>query len=106
MLYLSQSNLDMVLAILDKYVPDKDVWAYGSRVTGKHHEGSDLDLVVIDPKDPQKRLTNLFALREAFSESNVSILVDVMDWAIIPESFQNEIKRQYVSIQSASNKPS
>lgn len=36
----------MVETLLHKYVPDAEVWAYGSRVNGESHEGSDLDLVL------------------------------------------------------------
>ena len=32
-------------------------------------------------------------LRDAFSESNLPILVDVLDWAQIPDSFRQEIIR-------------
>ena len=32
-------------ALLRQHVPGVEVWAYGSRVTGESHEGSDLDLV-------------------------------------------------------------
>jgi predicted nucleotidyltransferase len=41
--------LDKVRAILRQYVPDYDVWAYGSRVRGGAFEASDLDLVVRNP---------------------------------------------------------
>ena len=64
-------------------------WAYDSRVNGNAHEGSDLDLAVINP---------LLQLREALSDSNLPILVDVMDWARIPEAFQKEIKKNYMVV--------
>ena len=36
---------DQIEALLREHVPGVEVWAYGSRVTGKSHKGSDLDLV-------------------------------------------------------------
>ena len=33
-------------ALLRKHVPDAKVWAHGSRVNGRSHDGSDLDLVL------------------------------------------------------------
>ncbi|MCY3777616.1 MAG: nucleotidyltransferase domain-containing protein, partial [Candidatus Aminicenantes bacterium] len=36
-------------ALLREHVPDVEVWAYGSRVNGQSHEGSDLDLVLRSP---------------------------------------------------------
>jgi predicted nucleotidyltransferase len=38
----------MVQQILATLLPEAEIIAYGSRVTGTAHEGSDLDLVVGD----------------------------------------------------------
>jgi uncharacterized protein len=96
---LSDRYLEMVRAILHQHVPDYDVWAYGSRVTGGAFEASDFDLVVRHPVNPHQVCEKLFDLREAFVESNLPIRVDVMDWARIPESFHHEIERGYVVVQ-------
>jgi predicted nucleotidyltransferase len=93
MLDLKPEYLKIVKEILLAYVPNSTVWAYGSRVNGHAHEGSDLDLVVINPQDSTVSHKNISALREAFSESNLPILVDVVDWAQIPGEFQEEIKQ-------------
>lgn len=72
-----------------------EVWAYGSRVNGKAHSGSDLDLVIrsIDLKPiPINILSNLV---NKIKESNIPILVELRDWARIPVSFQQNIERQY-----------
>jgi uncharacterized protein len=98
---LPDRYLAMVREILRRYVPEYDVWAYGSRVTGGAFEASDLDLVVRHPADPHQVCDRLFDLREAFVESNVPIRVDVMDWARIPESFHREIECGYVVVQRA-----
>ena len=41
---------------------------------------------------------DLWELREDFSESEIPILVDVFDWARIPEEFRSEIARSHVVI--------
>ena len=41
----------------------------------------------------------LYDLKEAFSESNLPIRVDIMDWARIPVSFHREIERAHVVVQ-------
>lgn len=88
--------------LLAKYAPDYDVWAYGSRVTGRYHEASDLDLVLIHPTCPEsKACDNLFALREALQESNIPISVDVMDWASVPPEFHLQINRCKVKLFDA-----
>jgi len=41
---------------------------------------------------------NLGNVRDAFSESNLPILVDILDWARIPGSFREEIERTGVVV--------
>lgn len=96
---LPQKYLERVKAILRTHVPHAEVWAYGSRVTGVSHAASDLDLVLRNPQNLNEETTTLSALKEAFSESNLPIRVDVMDWARIPASFHSEIERGHVVVQ-------
>ena len=88
----------MLEAMLSEHVPDAEIWAYGSRVNGQSHDGSDLDLVVrgagLEPLGVE-----LLNLKEAVQESNLPILVQIHDWARLPESFHHEIERDYVVVQ-------
>lgn len=87
--------------ILSQFVPNEEVWAYGSRVDGSGHELSDLDLVVRHPADlKQKQAGVLDELKEAFTESNLPFLVDVHDWARLPATFWANIEAQHVVIQN------
>ena len=90
---------DQVEALLREHVPGVEVWAYGSRVSGRSHEGSDLDLVLRGPGLKRVDSGQLAGLIEALEESNVPILVQTYDWARLPESFHREIEREYVVIQ-------
>jgi predicted nucleotidyltransferase len=96
---LPPRHLQEVLKLLRIYVPEKQVWAYGSRVTGSGHEASDLDLVLLDPLDMQAPTSAIYDLKEAFVDSNLPIRVDVMDWARIPATFHREIERAHVLLQ-------
>ena len=97
---LGRERLEMIRRVLASHVPASEVWAYGSRVTGQAHDGSDLDLVVRDPIDPARPQKRLAELREAFSESDLPILVDVFDWARLPDDFRREIERAHVVVWS------
>ena len=90
--------LDIIRRMLAEHIPEAEVIAYGSRVTGTAHEGSDLDLVTRNPLNPLLPVRNLGTVRDAFSESNLPILVDILDWARIPDSFRKEIERTGVVI--------
>jgi predicted nucleotidyltransferase len=100
-LNLTPDHLRVLLEVLKKHAPGAEVWAYGSRVNGSGHDGSDLDLVARNPAgldQPQKRLGSL---RSALDESNLPMLVDVLDWARIPESFRREIDREHVIVRAS-----
>ena len=90
-------------ALLRKYVPDVEVWAYGSRVNGESHEGSDLDLVLRGP-NLQPLGAEYLDLIEALEKSNIPILVQAHDWTRLPESFHKEIERDYAVVQDAWDK--
>ena len=92
--------LEIIRHILAAHLPEAEVIAYGSRVTGTGHEGSDLDLVVRNRHDSLMPVGNLGKVREAFSESKLPILVDILDWARIPDSFREEIERVGVVVRS------
>ena len=96
MLDLEPAYLTELQAILKKYMPNKIIWAYGSRVKGKAHSGSDLDLTIIDPDGVNIPPQQIYALKNAIEESNLPILVDVLDWTLLPEAFQKEIEKEHV----------
>ena len=89
----------MVEKLLQEYLPSMTVWAYGSRVKGSATPGSDLDLVLINEGNASIPPKNLTALRAAFSDSNLPISVNILDWSQIPEDFQHEIRQAYVVLQ-------
>lgn len=93
MLDLRPEWLMVVRRILAEHIPEAEAFAYGSRVNGTSHDGSDLDLVVRNPSDPGRPCPCLNGLREAFSESTLPILVDIFDWATLPEEFRAEIMK-------------
>lgn len=99
---LAESELVTVRNILAAHVPHAEVWAFGSRVSGGAHPGSDLDLVIRNPNDLERAEQGLSALKAAFSESDLPFLVDVVDWARLPESFQREIDRGHIVVQAGS----
>ena len=86
-----------------EHVPDAEVWAYGSRVNGMSHPGSDLDLVLRSPTLEQLG-DGYYDLLEAFQESNIPILIQAHDWARLPESFHREIERDYVVVQEGAKR--
>ena len=96
MLDLRPAHRLLLLDLLAEHVPHAEVWAYGSRVNGESHDGSDLDLVVRDPAAPAESGRWLHQLRDSLEESDLPILVDVLDWARASDDMRREIERNHV----------
>lgn len=95
-LFIKPQYLEMLQNILKNYCPQAEVWAYGSRIDGTAHDGSDLDLVIKSFNAKDKRL---YELRELFTESNIPFIIDVHEFDYLPDSFQKEILRNYIPIK-------
>lgn len=89
MIDLLPEQLAIVSRLLATHVPDCEVRAFGSRVTGKTKPYSDLDIALIAPA--RLPILRLAALREAFAESTLPIRVDVLDWHAISDAFRDVI---------------
>ena len=97
-LHLLPRHRRLLEALLRRYLPDVEVWAYGSRVNGRSHDGSDLDLVLRGPGLEQIPIDQLVDFEEAVRESNIPFLVEARDWTRLPKRFHREIERDYVSL--------
>ena len=95
-LHLLPRHREMLLALLREHLPGIEVWAYGSRVNGQSHDGSDLDLVLRSPDLQEIPIGRVGDFWEALRESNIPFLVEARDWARLPEGFHREIERGYV----------
>ncbi|MEX2588607.1 MAG: nucleotidyltransferase domain-containing protein [Chitinophagales bacterium] len=84
-----------LLEIFNKVELPFEVWAYGSRVNGKAHEGSDLDLVIRTQNLQELPFDILSSLKENIRESNIPIVVELFDWARLPESFHRNIEAEH-----------
>ena len=49
-IHLKRKQRQELEALLQEDLPNVEVWAYGSRVNGRSHGGSDLDLVLRGPE--------------------------------------------------------
>ena len=81
-----------LMGMLNKFLPNVEVWAFGSRVKGNFRPDSDLDLVVFSSPDSS---SSVYALKEALDESSLPFSVDVLVWDEISESFRKNILEKY-----------
>jgi len=95
---LEPRHLALLLSILESIVPHAEVWAYGSRVKGTHHETSDLDLA-IHCTSLDAEVAAQVALKTALVDSDLPIRVDVVAFRALPPSFQEAIRHRYTVLQ-------
>ena len=95
-LHLKLRHRRMLEDILRAHVPEVEVWAYGSRISGHSHDGSDLDLVLRSPELNEIPIDQLVDLEEALRDSTIPFLIEARDWARLPDSFHREITRDFV----------
>ena len=101
MIDLAPEHLAEVRRILATLVPDCEVRAFGSRVTGTARRFSDLDLAVIPPAPLEPR--RLDDLRDAFAASNLPMRVDVLDWGATSEAFRALVEARYEVVQAGAS---
>ena len=94
-LHLQPKHRKVLEALLREHLPDVEVWAYGSRVSGRSHDGSDLDLVLRGPGLKEIAIGQLGDFEEAVRESSIPFLVEARDWARLPARFHGEVERDY-----------
>ena len=95
-LHLQPKHREVLEALLREHLPDVEVWAYGSRVNGQSHDGSDLDLVLRGPALQEIPIGPLTDFTEALHDSTLPFLVEAHDWARLPKNFHREVERGYV----------
>ena len=77
-----------------------EIWAYGSRVNGDSHDASDLDLVIRTADLAPLDFRELLDFQEQLQDSNIPIIVQLMDWSKIPESFHLNILKKHEVVYS------
>lgn len=100
-LQISDNEWQQVSAILQRYLPQYEIWAFGSRVKGNAKPYSVLDLAIIS--GTPLPLALLAEVVEAFSESDLPWKVDLVDWATTSERFQQVIAEQKLALPNNQN---
>lgn len=89
MIDLPDPDRATVKNLLSRHLPDCKFYAFGSRVRGTAHRFSDLDIAIESDRPIETRL--LESLRDALSESDLPILVDLVDLSKVGDTFRKRI---------------
>lgn len=96
---LSEHDLHLVREILQAQVPDRPVYVFGSRATGKARRLADIDLAIGGP-EPLDLLQRAL-LNELFDESDLPMKVDILDLNTISPEFRQRISRDFIPVQTS-----
>jgi type I restriction enzyme S subunit len=99
---LDPKHFKIVLNFLQLWVPNADVWVYGSRARGRVGPGSDLDLLIDNPGPKLETLSRLARLKRAFDDSDLPFSVDVTDANKGSPIFRETIDKEKIQIQKRS----
>lgn len=89
MIDISKDNLEIVLSILKKFVPNSEIRFFGSRYNGTSKKYSDLDIAIVSDKELDWELIS--DIKESFQESDITFRVDVLDWNNTEDYFKKII---------------
>ena len=93
---LDAESLAEVRKILDFHVPALKVWVFGSRATETAKRFSDLDIAL--EGDAPIAYETISKLKHAFTESDLPMRVDVVDWNSLDEEFKQAIDVQRIPL--------
>ena len=97
---IAQADWQQVQRILQTHLRGLEVWAFGSRARNMAKPYSDLDLALIT-KVPLS-LEQLAEITSAFEESDLTIRVDIVDWAACSQTFRDVIAQDKIVLQKTS----
>jgi predicted nucleotidyltransferase len=96
-LALSERHAQMIEDLLRDHIPDRPVWAFGSRTFGRARRYSDLDLAIGGTASMSASLE--YDLEEAFDQSLLPIEVDLVDLNDVSDTFRARIEPYFVPVQ-------
>lgn len=96
MIDLPEEQLEQVRKIVRLHLREGEVFAFGSRVSGKAKKFSDLDLMI--KASGSVSWKTLAQLRESFEASDLPITVDVVDWGSCSDQFRRIVAPELVRV--------
>ena len=99
MIDISAKQKEIICQILEEYIPDRMVMAFGSRTSLESKSYSDLDLAIMG--DEVIDLGTLALLKDAFAESDLPFRVDVIQWCRTSPEFKKIVQSQLQQISQS-----
>lgn len=93
---LDAEDLALITSIIRHHMSNVKIWMFGSRIKGTATKNSDCDIALIaDNKIPLEKMS---LLKESFENSDLSMIIDIIDWNRISQTFQAHIKKNHIEL--------
>jgi predicted nucleotidyltransferase len=94
-LHVNATDLDSIIQIFDRELPDVEVHAFGSRAAEKEpNPEADLDLVLISRHVIS--LERMIAVERSLAEAGLPFAVDVFDYAKLTGKLKGIIEKEHI----------
>lgn len=90
---------DLVLTPIKK--KQIKIYVFGSRATGKHHQFSDIDLLLVPTSSQSLTGAELGKIKEDIEESRFPIKVDLVPIQDLAESYKESVMSQMVECNNS-----
>jgi len=98
-LHISAANLDTILQIFDRELPDVEIKAFGSRVAeAEPNPEADLDLAIVAGHIISSE--RMIAIERSMAESGLPFAIDVFDYAKLTNKLKNLIEKEHIVIKA------
>jgi len=97
-LHIKAPDLEVLLEIFTRELPDAEVRAFGSRVADVE-PGPEVDLDLALIAGHVISLERMIAIERTISEAGFPFAVDVFDYAKLTKKFKNDIDEDYIAIK-------
>ncbi len=93
---VTESELKIINSILEPFKNKYEFFLYGSRIKGNFRFLSDLDMMIRGLKSAD--LDDIEILKENFDKSNLSYIVNIVDYFNLSEDFFNLIEKDLLKL--------
>lgn len=99
-LHVNANDLETILQIFERELPDVEVWAFGSRIAEMEpNPDADLDLAI--EAGHIISLERMITIERSMAEAGLPFAVDVFDYAKLTNKFKNFIEKEHIVIKEA-----
>ena len=84
-----------IIETILKYLPAANLYLFGSRAKGRHHETSDIDIAIDNKVKIEKKI--VFQLKNSIDSLNIPYTIDIVDFNNVTEILKKQIEKDKIS---------